>query len=222
MESVETRVIPNHGQRRELQRDWRKETEGERREKEEEANLRGRNERRFWRERGTTGWGYSVRRNAAKGRKKFLTCLRYIRESGSSRYFTRVSEVAKQTPPTLSLSPSPPYFAPLVQPAILPSSAVASLRSIHSPCFYCCVEVLHVVYPFARGFTFVWRWKWTELRLVETATSFNWDAEPQLQCVYVRVYIMCMYARVRVYIFENCDEIRDVCYICIKIYFWRK
>lgn len=53
----------------------------------------------------------SVRRNTAKGRKKFLTCLRYIRESGSSRYFTRVSKVAKQTPPTLSLSPTPPYFA---------------------------------------------------------------------------------------------------------------
>lgn len=81
---------------------------------------------------------------------------------------------------------------PLVQPAILPSSAVASLRSIHPRCFYCrycCVGVLHVVYPFARGFTFVWRWKWMEPRLVETAASFNWDAEPQLQCVCVRVYV---------------------------------
>lgn len=49
MEGVETRVIPNHGQRAESCR----ETEGKRRRKrEEEANLRGRNERRFWRNEG--------------------------------------------------------------------------------------------------------------------------------------------------------------------------
>lgn len=67
-----------------------------------------------------TAWNDRMRlqreKEGGEGSKEVSDLLTvYIRESGSSRYFTRVSEVAKQTPPTLSLPHSvlpilPPLF----------------------------------------------------------------------------------------------------------------
>lgn len=139
--------------------------------------------------RGAAGRGYSVRRNAAKGRKKFLTCLRYMRRS--SRYFTRVSEVAKQTPPTRSLSlspsPSPPYFALLsnllssfqapLHPRSLPHSPLPPLLLL----LLLHVGVLHTLFtPFAGAralLSFDGESEWSHVPW-RTAASFNWDAEP--------------------------------------------
>lgn len=132
---------------------------------------------------------HSVRMNATKGRKKFLTCLQYIRESGSSRYFTRVSEVAKQTPPTLSLSPSPPYFAPSPPPRFPPCT------TCYSPFKRRCISALYTFtlllltlllcwgvarcLPLCAGLYFHLTVKVNgATSLVETAASFNWDAEP--------------------------------------------
>lgn len=84
----------------------------------------------------TTAWEGTRRRVERSFWPAYGIC-----EPRSSRYFTRVSEVAKQTPPrSLSLLPSPPYFALLSN---LLSSFQAPLhpRSLpHSRCHrcYCC------------------------------------------------------------------------------------
>jgi len=150
-----------------------------------------------------------VRRNAAKGRKKFLTCLRYMREPKSFRYFTRVSKVVKQTPPpTLSLSLSLSLtqfslFRPLVQPPILLSSAVASPLSTTSTLLLLLLLLLlgccTLFTPFAGARALLSFDGESERSRVpwRAAASFNWDTEPQLQCVCVRVYSL-VYARAKI------------------------
>lgn len=132
-----------------------------------------------------------MRRNAAKGRKKFLTCLRYMREPRSSRYFTRVSKVVKQTPPpthslspsvSLSLLPSPPYFALLSN---LLSSAVASPLSTTSTLLLLLLLLLRcctLFTPFAGARALLSFDGESERSRVpwRAAAPFNWDTEPQL------------------------------------------
>lgn len=165
--------------------------------------------------RGAAGRGYSVRRNAAKGRKKFLTCLRYMRRS--SHYFTRVSEVAKQTPPTrsLSLSFSLPHPVFPISPSC-PTSyppfkrrCIPALYHIHRyhRCYCCCCCTLGCCtrcLPLSRG-----RGLYFRLTVKVNGATSRGELPRRLTGTpnhNFNAYAYCMYAYLNcraVYIFED-------------------
>lgn len=167
----------------------------------------------------TAGRDYIVRRNAAKGRKKFLTCLQYMRTPGvpaTSQEFPKWQ--SRHHLP--SLSPSSPYFALLSN---LLSSFQAPLhpRSLphsrcHCGCCYCCCCTLFTPFAGARALlSFDGESERSHVPWRATA-SFNWDAITSMR-MHTRLYCMstCVRARIAEYFTSlktRYIEIRDVCY----------
>lgn len=230
MESVETRVIPNHGQRRELQRDWRKETEGERREKEEEANLRGRNERRFWRDRG------SERRRGSVERQDEATAWEGTRRRVERSFWPAYG--IYESPGVPATSQEFPkwqsrHHLPFLSHPVLPISPPLFnlLSSLQAPLHLCALYIHPASIAVLRCCTL-----FTPLR----GALLSFDGESERSYVswrlprrltgtsnrnfnaYTCACIPCVCMRVSEFTSLKIVEIRDVRYVCIKIYFWRK